>query len=69
MGSRVTKISVKINDSAYSIKVDMPVDADTVLVLPLRAFVGAEHFGATRNMFVEPTFYKGSDLRRVLDID
>lgn len=66
---KVTKISVRINDSEYSVNIGMPVDEITVLVLPLRAFVGAEHFGATRNMMVRPVFFKESEIRRVLNLD
>lgn len=66
---KIKKISIQVNNSEYSVKPGMVVDENTVLVLPLRAFVGAEHFGATRNMKVKPMFFKESDIRRVLDID
>ncbi len=61
--AKVTKISIRINKEEYSLNVKHDVDADTVLVLPLRAFVGAEHFGATRNMDVHLTYYSESELR------
>lgn len=67
--AKIKKITVQVNNESYSISVGMNVEADTVLVLPLRAFIGAEHFGATKNMLVKPMFYKESDIRRVMDID
>lgn len=50
---KLRKISLRINEEQYSISPTMEVNADSVLILPLRAFVGAEHFGATKNVRVD----------------
>ena len=65
---KLNKITIKINGDEYSIKPAVEIREDTVLVLPLRAFVGAEHFGATRNVVVTPAYFNEADISRVLDI-
>lgn len=61
--AKVTKISIRINKEEYEVNVKHEVDADSVLILPLRAFVGAEHFGATRNMNFSLAYSTESELR------
>lgn len=61
--AKLRKISIKINNEQYEISPTMEVNADSVLILPLRSFVGAEHYGATRNVIVDTHITTEAGLR------